>query len=89
MMIATLSHRGIRLDKLMLFHLLLITSWLLIIAPLIQSTIIPAPMLLAGVLVPLTCISTLVGLKLGHDFNKRSYTLLFASWMLVWFIHLL
>ncbi|ABV86949.1 hypothetical protein Spea_1624 [Shewanella pealeana ATCC 700345] len=88
-MLATLSHRGIRLDKLMLFHLLLVTSWLLIIAPFFHSTVNQVPVLLSSALVPLTCISILFGLKLGHGFNKKSYSFLFASWMLVWLTQLI
>lgn len=87
-MLATLSPRGVRLDKLMLYHFLLITSWLLILSPFIYFAFGAAPLILTSLLIPLTCISTLIGLKLGHSFGKTASTLLFASWMAVWALHL-
>ncbi|MCL1147685.1 hypothetical protein L2747_16895 [Shewanella marinintestina] len=87
-MLATLSNQGVRLDKLMLFHLLLVTAWLLTLSPLIHLTAGATPLVLSSLVIPLTCISTLVGLKLGHRFDKRPSSLLFASWMLVWAVHL-
>lgn len=87
-MLATLSNQGIRLDKLMLFHFLLVTSWLLIISPFVHLTLGAAPLLLTSLIVPLTCVSTLIGLKIGHGFDKGPCSLLFASWMLVWAMHL-
>ncbi len=59
-MLVTLSSQGIRLDKTMLFHLLLIASWLLIIAAFLQSTFHQRLVLLGCVLVFLTNNSPLI-----------------------------
>ncbi|WP_028768376.1 hypothetical protein [Shewanella fidelis] len=88
-MLATLSQHGVRLDKLMLFHFLLVTAWLLTLSPLVHLTYGATPLVLSSLVIPLTCISTLIGLKIGHGFDKLPSTLLFSSWMLVWAVHLL
>lgn len=87
-MLASLSPQGIRLDKLMLYHFLLMASWLLIFSPFFHYVFGAAPLILMALVVPLTCISTLIGLTLGHGLDKTASTVLFASWMGVWVIHL-
>ncbi|WP_044555938.1 hypothetical protein [Shewanella piezotolerans] len=83
-MLTTMTNPGVRLDRLLLFHFLLITAWVILAAPLLSQNRTIEPLVLASLTITLSCISTLIGLKLEHGFSKVAYTLLFVSWMAVW-----
>ncbi|MEZ9819831.1 hypothetical protein AB4238_04260 [Shewanella sp. 10N.286.45.A1] len=83
-MLTTMTNPGVRLDRLLLFHFLLITAWVILAAPLLSQNRTIEPLILASLTITLSCVSTLIGLKLGHGFTRVAYTLLFASWMAVW-----
>jgi hypothetical protein len=87
-MLATKPISGSSLDKLLLYHFLLVTAVALLILPLIIEDKIFELMLLLTLQVTLTCISTLIGLSMGHRLNRGAITLLFTIWMLVWCVHL-
>ncbi|QFU22172.1 hypothetical protein FM038_008405 [Shewanella eurypsychrophilus] len=87
-MIATTTATGSSLDKLLLYHFLMVTAVALLITPLITDNKIFELMLLVTMQIALTCISTLIGLSMGHTISKRAASLLFAIWMLVWCVHL-
>ncbi|GGI92224.1 hypothetical protein GCM10007978_32190 [Shewanella hanedai] len=87
-MLATKPISGSSLDKLLLYHFLLVTAVALLILPLIIEDKIFELMLLLTLQITLTCISTLIGLSMGHRLNRGAVTLLFVIWMLVWCVHL-
>lgn len=87
-MIATTTATGSSLDKLLLYHFLMVTAVALLLTPLITDNKIFELMLLVTMQIALTCISTLIGLSMGHTISKRAASLLFAIWMLVWCVHL-
>ncbi|MEC4724680.1 hypothetical protein HWQ46_03845 [Shewanella sp. D64] len=76
------------LDQLLLYHFLFVTAIALLILPLIIEDKIFELMLLLTLQITLTCISTLIGLSMGHRLNRGAMTLLFAIWMLVWCVNL-
>ena len=83
-MLTTMTNPGVRLDRLLLFHFLLITAWVILASPLLSQSRTIEPLILASLTITLSCVSTLIGLKLGHGSTRVAYTLLFASWMAVW-----
>ncbi|WP_076408859.1 hypothetical protein [Shewanella sp. UCD-KL12] len=87
-MIATTTESGTSLDKILLYHFLMVTAVALLITPLITDNKLFELMLLVSMQIALTCISTLIGLSMGHTINRRAASLLFAVWMLVWCVHL-
>ncbi len=87
-MLTTKPISGSSLDKLLLYHFLLVTAVALLILPLIIEDKIFELMLLLTLQITLTCISTLIGLSMGHRLNRGAVTLLFVIWMLVWCVHL-
>ncbi|MEI6858212.1 MAG: hypothetical protein V5788_00165 [Shewanella sp.] len=87
-MIASTTETGSSLDKLLLYHFLMITAVALLVVPLITDNKIFELMLLVTIQIVFTCISTLIGLSMGHTVSKRSTSVLFTIWMLVWCIHL-
>ncbi|MPY21569.1 hypothetical protein FM037_18385 [Shewanella psychropiezotolerans] len=87
-MIASTTETGSGLDKLLLYHFLMVTAVALLITPLITDNKIFELMLLVTMQIVLTCISTLIGLSMGHTVSKRAASVLFAIWMLVWCVHL-
>ncbi|WP_299788408.1 hypothetical protein [uncultured Shewanella sp.] len=88
-MLATTDQTGSSLDKLLLYHFLLVTGVALLGIPVITQDKTFGLMLLLSIQIALTCISTLIGLKVGHRLNRGAATLLFGIWMLVWLVHLL
>ena len=87
-MLATKPVSGSSLNKLLLYHFLLVTAVALLILPLIIEDKIFELILLLILQITLTCISTLIGLSMGHRLNRGAVTLLFVIWMLVWCVHL-
>ncbi|MFT5788881.1 MAG: hypothetical protein ACI8SJ_000989 [Shewanella sp.] len=83
-MLTTLSNPATRLDKLLLFHFLLVTAWVILSAPLLAQSPNVEPLVLTRLVIVLTSISTLIGLKVRHRLGKSAYSLLFATWMAVW-----
>ncbi|MCL1059281.1 hypothetical protein L2729_15015 [Shewanella gelidimarina] len=83
-MLTTLSNPTTRLDRLLLYHFLLVTAWVILCAPLIAQSPSLEPLVLSSLVIVLTSISTLIGLKMAHGFSKNTYSLLFISWMAVW-----
>lgn len=88
-MLATTPQIGSSLDKLLLYHFLLVTAMALLVTPFISGDKTFKLMLLVSMQIALTCISTLIGLGVGHRLNRGAATLLFSAWMLVWLVHLI
>ncbi|BAJ02842.1 hypothetical protein [Shewanella violacea] len=87
-MIASTTETGNSLDRLLLYNFLMVTAVALLITPLLTDNKLFELMLLITMQIALTCISTLIGLSMGHTVTKRGASLLFAIWMLVWCVHL-
>ncbi|AQS36914.1 hypothetical protein Sps_01750 [Shewanella psychrophila] len=87
-MIVTTTGTGSSLDKLLLYHFLMVTAVALLITPLVTDNKFFELMLLVTMQIVLTCISTLIGISMGHTVSKRAASVLFATWMLVWCVHL-
>ncbi|QQX78742.1 hypothetical protein JK628_14330 [Shewanella sp. KX20019] len=83
-MLTTLSKPNTRLDKLLLFHFLLVTAWVILCAPLLAQSPAVEPLVLSSLVIVLTSVSTILGLKVSHNLGKTACTLLFVSWMAVW-----
>lgn len=80
-MSTTLTSPSARLDKLLLFHFLFVTAWVILCAQLLGQSPGVDPLILSSLVITLTCLSTLVGLKIGHDLGNHPvrYSLL-AGW---------
>ncbi|RTR34229.1 hypothetical protein [Shewanella atlantica] len=88
-MLATTDQTGSRLDKILLYHFLMVTALALLITPFITQDKTFGLMLLISMQISLTCISSLIGLNMEHRLNRGAATLLFSAWMLVWLVHLI
>lgn len=87
-MMASTTENGSGLDRLFLYHFLMVTGVALLFTPLITDNKTFVLMLLVTMQIVLTCIGALIGLSLGHTVSKRAASVLFAIWMLVWCVHL-
>ncbi|NRB22399.1 MAG: hypothetical protein HRU42_01665 [Shewanella sp.] len=87
-MMASTTETGSGLDRLFLYHFLMVTGVALLFTPLITDNKTFVLMLLVTMQIVLTCIGALIGLSLGHTVSKRAASVLFAIWMLVWCVHL-
>ncbi|MDB2386620.1 hypothetical protein N9W21_04675 [Shewanella sp.] len=83
-MLTTMTSPGVRPSKLLLFHVLLVTAWVILAAPLLSPHRTIEPFILVSLIIVLSCINTLLSFKRQHGLSKVAYTLLFLSWMLLW-----
>ncbi|MCG9696399.1 hypothetical protein [Shewanella sp. Isolate11] len=84
----SLALTGQRLDKLLIYHFLLVAGLLLLLAPLLPLSAGMQMLLLFNLQILLTTLTTMLAIFSGQTLGKNALSSLFGIWILVWLLHL-